>query len=85
MTRDEIIETMAGAIFKNMFAPHEHSLFDTTELGSHYREAAADTLTALEAAGYVVVPREPTKEMLRGVPDWDRAVWETMLASSQKG
>lgn len=35
-----------------------------------YREAARAAIAAM---------REPTEEMLRGVPDWDRAAWLTMI------
>jgi hypothetical protein len=46
---------------------------------------AADAITALEASGkWKIVPVEPTEEMLRGVPDWDRAVWQAMLLASPK-
>ncbi len=45
---------------------------------------ARAALTAIETAGYRVVPVEPTAEMLAGVPDWDEAVWRTMLAAARK-
>jgi hypothetical protein len=34
-----------------------------------------DALAALEAAGYAVVPKEPTKAMLDSARDWSYAVY----------
>lgn len=50
-------------------------------------------LSALTAAGFVIVPKEPTPEMLHAatmeVPTWDddasRRKWRAMLSASQGG
>jgi len=45
---------------------------------------ASAALSALEAAGYVVVPREPTQEMLRRCNTGANVVWQQMLAAAKE-
>lgn len=57
-------------------------------------EAIGDdaVIAALSAAGYVIVPREPTPEMLHAatmqVPTWDddasRRKWKAMVAAGER-
>ncbi len=69
MTREQIVETMARAIYGA--SEHYGSWeFATTwerpcggTVGDLYRSLAEAALTALEAAGMVVVPVEPTAFM----------------------
>jgi hypothetical protein len=61
MDRDKIVETMARAIDPVAWSDIEP--IDHDERKRSLWEANA-ALSALEAAGLVVVPREPTQEML---------------------
>ena len=102
MTRDEMIEAIAEAVCMSDcrtiedlslsdFEPRWASLRDT------YLANSRDALSALEAAGYVVVPKEPGVEMLangaaaardfyseNGSYPRSRAVWAAMLSASQQ-
>jgi hypothetical protein len=50
------------------------------------RKAADAVLTAIEAAGFVVVPKEPTSEMLDAVSGYlsphPLACWQAMIAAA---
>lgn len=69
MTRDEIVEVMARACFLDGLNPPGGCGASPWEVqppaiqAAHRRKASA-ALTALEAKGLVVVPREPTDGML---------------------
>jgi hypothetical protein len=60
MTRKQIIETMARAMVS---AEYERNPNHSTRV-SYHRDDAAAALSALESAGMVVVPREPTEAMV---------------------
>jgi hypothetical protein len=59
MTRDQIIEAMARAIDPGAF---EHRMGQSK--ADRSRKDATAALAAIEAAGAVIVPREPTGQML---------------------
>ena len=68
MTRDQIIETMARGMFDScppLRLTGEPIPWDDTKSFTpmNCRADAAAALSALEAAGMVVVPVEPTREM----------------------
>lgn len=48
--------------------------------------AAQDVLIALDTAGFVIVPRKLTPEMLQAGQGWDGipAIWERMVAEATK-
>lgn len=84
MTRNELIEKMAEAIFDAGY-----------EAGS--RTQAIDALSTIEAAGFAIVPVEPTEKMLsamaRSNSDWlsdrgpyprSRRVYRAMLAAAKE-
>jgi hypothetical protein len=60
MTREQIIWTMAKAL---VHTEYERNPNHSTRV-SHHRDDAAAALSALEAAGLVVVPVEPTEAMV---------------------
>ena len=60
MTREQIIETMARAF---VHAEYERNPNHSTRVSNHRNDAAA-ALSALEAAGLVIVPVEPTDRMI---------------------
>lgn len=72
-TRAEIIETMARAM--------------DTPRGQEYmpamRQFAARALTALEASGRAVVPREPTEAMLEAGEEADAMYYEGRTQTAQ--
>lgn len=74
MTRDEMIEVMARAIDAEIDTS-ELLLTDPMTLRKlKASRVSARALSALEAAGYVVVPKEPTDEMIEAgcaAPDDD--------------
>jgi hypothetical protein len=46
---------------------------------------ARAALATIEAAGYVVVPREPTEAMIKAEYDWDDGpygIWQAMVAAA---
>lgn len=59
--------------------------------GESVNKQADQIIAALSAAGFVVVPREPTEEMLRAstmlAPTWDddasRRKWSAMLSAAE--
>lgn len=63
---DEIVEIMAKELLRQHHGCDVLTTWDylTDEAKSHWRKRADNTLTALDAAGYVVVPKEPTEEMI---------------------
>lgn len=63
MTRDELIEAMARAIYErvNGAGCRAWRLIDHK---AAYRDQAAAALAAIEAAGCVVAPKEPTVDQL---------------------
>lgn len=82
MNRDELIEIARTAIYVEMLreGPDREGV---STCAKRYLEAA---LSVIEAAGLVVVPREPTRDMLiMGGSDGNcstREVWEAMIAES---
>lgn len=54
MAERKIVEVMAGAMATRDDSPSVYA----------YKHYARDALAALEAAGFVVVPKEPTEAML---------------------
>ncbi len=104
MTRADLIEAMAGAIGDRhakiaggCFCPSDINEFqaDCADRGCYCAKAsrrdATAALAAIEAAGLVCVPREPTREMMdAGLyqashdADWAdvHASWTDMLAAS---
>lgn len=64
MTRNELIETMARAIKTSV--KHGADLWDSTAEADKVfiRKHATAALTALEAAGFVVVPKQASTEMV---------------------
>lgn len=42
---------------------------------------SADIITALTAAGYVIVPRKPTDKMIRAALSTDTDQWTAMIAA----
>lgn len=63
MSREKIIDVMASGIFNGTFGgTSDPTLADLTAALAHSQ--AKDALTALEAAGYAIVPVEPTERML---------------------
>lgn len=97
MTRDELIETMARAIFAaegqthaddaRMFQAVKWEELDDDDyqcVRSGYRSQASSALTAIEAAGYAVVPREPTDRQLLAMETGSSlaTVYELALAHS---
>ena len=78
MTRDELIEVMARAIWKDdygamLYEAREYSGQPNGESAwrevEWMREAATAALTAIEAAGMRVVPVEPTVPMIKAGVD----------------
>ena len=68
--REELIEVMAEARFQR----DQYHGYNAETLSHRwvmqakaYRRAAEDDLSAIEAAGFVVVPRVPTPEMINAV------------------
>ena len=102
MTRDEMIEVMARAIC--MSDCQTIADLSSEDFGARwvalmdcYLANSCAALSALEAAGYVVVPKEPGVEMLangaaaardfyseNGSYPRSRAVWAAMLSASQQ-
>ena len=97
MSRDEDIEIMARAISLDLGEdPDARDVLIRGRPGERphwegFESAAEAALTALEASGRAVVPREPTEDMiLAGTreimspsPQTDaREAWEAMLAAS---
>lgn len=76
MNRDQIIEAMARAICDqwgyvwdgdpedDQTAPDTNVDYDDRPSKELYRQAATAALAAIEAAGAVLTPREPTSEMI---------------------
>jgi hypothetical protein len=70
MTREQIIETMARALCARIYPSPDFkpdgsqwpSAWERSRVEFHQQATAA--LSALEAAGMVVVPREPTDKMI---------------------
>lgn len=56
-------------------------------LAAIWPDLAAAALRAIEEAGFAIVPKEPTKAMLRdsSAPEVDRMIWSDMVAASQGG
>lgn len=61
-SKADIVEVMARVLITPLFGDLKKDLFG--DLKKDPFEEAARILTALEAAGYVTVPREPTEAML---------------------
>ena len=99
MTRDEMIEVMWDALKRSRCATPA----DTPEFAKVKnvllvrRPDISAALSALESAGYVVVPKEPTPKMLvngaaaardfyseQGPYPRSRAVWTAMLSASRQ-
>jgi len=83
MTRQEIIEVMALGIAGYKGWGH----MDGTSTQTTIRNGAAAAFNALEAAGYVVAPKEPTDAMAEA--GWNEKwqphdIWRAMLTASQK-
>ncbi len=75
---DKVIEAMAAAI--------EQKLIEASPAGLYPRDFALAALAAIEAAGWVCVPREPTEGMYearRGAVGV-KANWDSMLAAAPK-
>lgn len=91
MTRAELVDVMAmDALNRRGFAyyidPMEGGL-DAYEISCEARDEATAALVAIEAAGWVCVPRGVTKEMADADPygmGYGRihAIWTRMLAAS---
>lgn len=67
----DVVEIMARGICRAQCDDDEDAaiLFADKTLGPHYSKTAQAALSALDAAGYQVVPKEPTEEMIMaGVP-----------------
>lgn len=65
---DKLIEAVARSLWgAQKDCPKEH--FDHLTVPTYLREEAAAALAAIEAAGYAVVPKEPTREMLSALYD----------------
>jgi hypothetical protein len=77
MDREKVIKVMARSL-----APHLESPRDNGE------SVAAAALSALEAAGFAVVPVEPTEKMMEaGLAKWSnlRDIYAAMLAAAKEG
>jgi hypothetical protein len=55
---------------------------DPEEEREYWRERARDNLTALKAAGFVIVPVEPTEAMVDAA--WESALAELSLVSASR-
>jgi hypothetical protein len=99
MTRDQLIETMARAMWKDDYGAmlHEAREYSGQPNGESawrevewMREAAAAALTAVEAAGMRVVPVEPTASMIRAgderwlCDEYADAIYRAMVLSAQE-
>lgn len=92
MMRDMLIEAMARAIYekRNGFGCKAWSRLPQLH-HAPYKQDATAALAAIEAAGCVVVPREPTREMVQAGPFRGRqnteesmyhGIYRAMLAAS---
>lgn len=97
MTADKIVESVARALCRDATegkisvegAPYE-ALIDTIwrDWETAARAAIAAHTAALAAAGYVIVPREPTEAMLEAKNRIDLGaasddIWPTMVAAAE--
>lgn len=86
-SKNEVIEVMAVASCVARFGPEATCLFDPvpngfeksseaqkmfTDRTDRARKEATAQIAALTAAGFVIVPREPTEEMRRA---WEATNW----------
>jgi hypothetical protein len=83
----DLVQCMAKAMHDSVYGG-ESAWMDVSKIEQSYREMEADAaLAAIRAAGWAVVPVEPTREMLRAGYDESggRAVigiWEAMLETA---
>lgn len=96
MTRDEIVKTMAKAVFAKFrvedadppkISFEEHAKFFAKSHHAVYLDAVRVCLAALEAKGLAVVPVEPTDAMLEAGDDGHygmsaKEVWSAMLTAA---
>ena len=106
--REKIIETMISAMASSQAKDDEGTfepLLDQINLSENamrtvLRAAATDAIAALDAAGYAIVPREPTEAMLEagstarcyredggrdGLTDDNTvATWRAMIAAQEQ-
>lgn len=91
MTRDELIETMAKAMWEvndHEMTDGEQAEWSASDDWDEHRDwtrvEASNALTAIEAAGYAVVPTTPTDRQLLAMETGSSmaAVYELALAHS---
>lgn len=84
-SKADIVEVMARAIAA------QDDATGGSRYSAYWLNLARAALTALEEAGYAVVPREPTEAMVKaawGQTEYfgqEREIWATMLAASPLG
>ena len=71
MTREDLIEKMAADIF------------DTSIMSDAGQSAARAALSAIDKAGFAVVPKEPTEDMIRYGVGWREKDPDDRLISPQ--
>ena len=82
----DLVQCMAKAMHDSVYGG-EFAWMDVSKTEQSYREMEADAaLAAIRAAGWVVVPVEPTEEMLNGFSEPNGYIcsldWEAILAAS---
>ena len=94
---DKLIEAVAKALFDTIHREHRGDAWPTTrdDVRDGWRKQARSALSAIEASGYAVVPKEPTEKMISsarnhiydlGLTSSDRVtrIYAAMLAARPK-